>query len=201
MTDDQLLRAWQAGDTAAGSRFFEAFYPRVARFLRNKVADGARDDLVQETFLAASSARFDGRSQVITWLLGIAWRQLQSHYRSVGRRRRREIAYATESVTDLGQSPESHAVAREEERLLLEGLRRIPVNYQVALELHYWEGLSATQIAAVIEAPVGTVKTRIRDGRARLERTLRSIARSQQVLESTLDNLARWARRIGEAWT
>lgn len=198
--DYEDLLAWQSGDPDAGSRLFKAHYGSVARFLRNKVPDDARDDLVQETFLAASKGNFAGRSAVRTWLLGIAYRQLQNHYRRLGRQRRREVIFAQESAADLGQGPESFAVARQEQRLLLEGLRTIPLNYQIALELHYWEGMSASEIARVTDTPHGTVKTRIRDGRLKLEQALRRLALSPQVLKSTLDNLARWAHRVGQAW-
>ena len=70
---------------------------------------------------------------------------------------------------------------------------------QVALELHYWEGMSATEIAAVTETPVGTIKTRLRDGRLLLECVLRTLAASPEALKSTLDDLQGWARRVRKA--
>ncbi|MEZ4473276.1 MAG: RNA polymerase sigma factor [bacterium] len=200
MSDEDLLRRWQAGDRAAGSAFFRAQYPVVVRFLRNKVADDVRDDLVQQTFMAAATADFAGRSSLRTWLLGIAWRCLASHYRSAGRVQAREVELGTQSVADLGRGPESQAAFRQEERLLLEGLRRIPVHCQVALELHYWEGMSAADIAEVTDTPLGTIKTRLRDGRLALERVLRTLAASPDALQSTLDDLQGWARRVREAW-
>lgn len=199
MDEEDLLRRWQAGDRTAGSAFFRALYPVVVRFLRNKVGDDVRDDLVQQTFMAAAQADFAGRSALRTWLLGIAWRLLANHYRSLGRLQSREVELGTQSVADLGRGPESLAVFRQEERLLLEGLRRIPVHAQVALELHYWEGMSATEIAAVTETPVGTIKTRLRDGRLLLECVLRTLAASPEALKSTLDDLQGWARRVRKA--
>ena len=200
MSDEDLLRRWQAGDRAAGQAFFQALYPVVVRFLRNKVADDVRDDLVQQTFMAAAQADFGGRSSVRTLLLGIAWRHLASHFRSAGRLQAREVELGTLSVAELGRGPESQAAWRQEERLLLEGLRSIPVHAQVALELHYWEGMTAAEIAAVTDTPVGTIKTRLRDGRLALERALSRLAASPDALQSTLDDLQGWARRVREAW-
>jgi RNA polymerase sigma-70 factor (ECF subfamily) len=105
-----------------------------------------------------------------------------------------------DSVVELGQDPEQYMLAQQEARLLLEALRRVPLQYQVVLELHYWEGMTGADIGRALDLPLGTVKTRVRDGRARLETVMRRIAISQEVLESTLDNLGAWARRIKDAW-
>jgi RNA polymerase sigma-70 factor (ECF subfamily) len=96
----------------------------------------------------------------------------------------------------LGLSPVASAMHHQEQRLLLEGLRRIPLTHQTALELHYWEELTAAEIAEVLGIPLGTAKTRLRDGRAHLEDQLRQIASSPEALRSTLDDLDRWARRV-----
>ena len=55
--------------------------------------------------------------------------------------------------------------------------------------------MSGARIAEVLEIPVGTAKTRLRDGRLRLTRVLEEIADSAEVLKSTLDDLDGWARR------
>ena len=93
-------------------------------------------------------------------------------------------------------SPTQVLAARQEQRLLLLALRRLPVDHQVALELHYWEGLTAAEIGAVLDLPLGTAKTRIRRGRALLEVQLRGIADSPELLHSTLANLEGWARQL-----
>jgi RNA polymerase sigma-70 factor (ECF subfamily) len=51
---------------------------------------------------------------------------------------------------------------------LLQALRELPVDTQVMIELHYWEGLTLTEIAEVVGRPLNTVKTQLRRGRLRL---------------------------------
>lgn len=195
--DHDLLQRWQAGEPRAGLRFFDAYYAPVQRFFRNKVGLPACDDLVQQTFMAAARAPFAGRSKVKTWLLSIAWRKLADHFRAEERRRRVEAPdFTLRSVADMGQSPLTGLEKRAEARLLLEGLRRLPLVMQTVLELHYWERLSASQISAALSTPIGTIKTRIRDGRLRLARELEQIAQSPEVLRSTLDDLDGWAARV-----
>jgi RNA polymerase sigma-70 factor (ECF subfamily) len=88
-------------------------------------------------------------------------------------------------------------VARaQEQRLLLEALRAISVNFQVVLELYYWEDLSTTEIAAVLGVPVGTVRSRLDRARDALESAMTRIASSNELLQSTLTRLDDWAREL-----
>jgi RNA polymerase sigma factor (sigma-70 family) len=178
-TDDDAarLQAWREGDRAAGAALFERYHGSLARFFHNKVSEAAQEDLIHETFLACltSAARFRGESRFRTFLFGIAHNVLADHLRRLGRRMARlgsrsdlDIAAAV----SLEPSPAAAAAAHEEQRLVLEALRRIPAIHQITLELHYWEGLSAAEVGAVLGLPLGTVKTRLRDGRAHLEARL-----------------------------
>jgi RNA polymerase sigma-70 factor (ECF subfamily) len=199
--DVVLLEAWQRGDRSAGAELFERHYPGVARFFHNKVNEAAQDDLIHETFLAclAAAARFRGHASFRTYLFGIARNVLADHLRRLGRRMARlssETDVDETPAVAFGLSPVATLVQHEEQRLLLEALRRIPLLHQIALELYYWEELTAAEIGEVLGIPHGTAKTRLHDGRAYLEGQLRELARSPEALQSTLDDLDRWARRV-----
>lgn len=200
--DRELLAAWRGGDNNAGASLFERHYESIARFFRNKVNGPAQDDLVQQTFLtcAEKADKFRGASSFRTFLFGIAHNVLREYLRKLERKRKREadkeIDFDVLSVTALGQSPVSVIFEKQEQRLLLEGLRLISIKYQVALELFYWEHLTANQIAEITGAPLGTVKTRLRDGKASLAKKLAEIAASEAVLQSTMDNLEGWVERM-----
>ena len=97
--DAELLRAWQAGDRAAGSALFERHVAAVTRFFRSKT-DHEVDDLVQETFLACVKSL--DASRAITsfrgFLFGIARHKLLDH---IARRRRAPFDPTTESAVEL----------------------------------------------------------------------------------------------------
>ena len=199
--DVALMEAWRGGDRAAGAELFERHYLGIARFFHNKVSDAAQDDLVHETFEAflAGATRFRGQAKVKTFLFGIARNVLADHARRQFRQKARlgaETDLDELPAVSFGLSAVAAAVQHQDQRLLLEALRRIPLIHQVALELHYWEELTAAEIGEVLGIPLGTAKTRLRDGRAYLEAQLRELARSPEALQSTLDNLERWARRV-----
>lgn len=199
--DAALLDAWRRGDREAGDALFERHYARIARFFHNKVAEAAQEDLIHETFLAcmASADRFRGESQFRTYLFGIAHRVLADYLRRLGRRMAR---MGSESDLDdlpaeaLEPSPATNAENHQNQRLLLEALRSIPLIHQITLELYYWEDLTIAEVGEVLGVPLGTAKTRLRDGRAYLAARLLELGRSPDALRSTLDDLDRWAGRM-----
>ena len=198
-SDTALIEAWRAGDRAAGKRLFERHYAGVARYFRNQVGD-AGPDLIQRTFLACVEGRDRLRddSSFRSYLFSVAYKILCKHYRELRRDHDRvadEVDFEMVSAHGLS-SPASAVAARQEQRLLLEGLRRLPVDYQVVLELHYWEGFSAAELADALSIPVGTAKTRLRRGRELLEQRLHELGPSTLLLQSTLANLDLWATQL-----
>ena len=189
-SDAELFERWSAGDEAAGEELFRRYFEAVARFFRNKATDDW-PELVQKTFLACVEARasFRGDGSFRSFLFGIAYHQLLRCYRDRGNDR---IDLTERSAHDLDPTASACVAKREEERLLLAALRRIPLELQVVLELHYWEEMSTTACAEVLGLPVGTVKTRLRRARELLERELAKLAQGS-VLEATVSRLDEWA--------
>ncbi|EDM75962.1 RNA polymerase ECF-type sigma factor [Plesiocystis pacifica SIR-1] len=195
-TDRELLDAWTRGDVQAASELFERHFDAIDRFFRNKVVDGY-EDLVQQTFQACveSRDRFRGDASFRTFLFGIANNVLKAFFRS--RRRERDRFEFTEvSACDVAPGPSTMFRARREQQLLLEALRRIPLDYQIVLELYYWEELPGSAIAEVVNLPENTVRSRIRKGKALLEKKMKVLARNPEELQSTLGDLETWARSI-----
>ena len=122
--DEELLAAWRAGDRGAGELLFERYYEPVARFFLNKT--DAQAELIQQTFLACveGAAKFRGEGSFRSFLFAIAYRQLCRHYRD---RKGERIDLAEVSVAGMEPSPSQVMIEGEELKLLLAGLRSIPV--------------------------------------------------------------------------
>ncbi|MCA9688706.1 MAG: RNA polymerase sigma factor [Myxococcales bacterium] len=196
-TDDfALLDEWRAGDRRAGDRLLRRHFDSLYCFFRNKVDTGV-DDLIQRTFLALIKAKdqFRKQSSFRTYLFTVARHELYRYFRQL-KKKRAEVDIGAMSVEDLGTSP-SHVLARhKEQQLLLRALRKIPVDLQIAIELHYWEGFSTQDIADVLGIPQGTAKSRLRRAREALEEAMKRIARSPMEMHSTMMNFDRWAQSI-----
>ncbi len=195
-SDLELLEAWRKGDKEAGEALFERYYGVLARFFANKVGDDPMD-LIHETFVGciAGQDRLRDRTSFRAFLFGIAYNQLKKFYE---RQRAGEMPVDVASIcsADLSAGPGTMLAKGIEQRLLLDALRRIPVEHQVALELFYWEGYTSAQIAATLGEPHGTVRSRLRRARQLLEQAMKEVADGPEVYEMTRSDLEGWAAKI-----
>jgi RNA polymerase sigma-70 factor (ECF subfamily) len=197
LPDEELLSRWRAGDQAAGATLLRRHHESIARFFMSKVgADG--EDLVQATFLGlldGALERFRDDASFRTFLFGIARKKLLEHLRNTIRDRERfDPQHAT--IAGLQRSASSVIDAHGQNKLLLAALRRLPIDTQLMLELHYWEDMRINDIARVLDLPASTIKTRMHRGRARLDEEMRALADSREQLETTLRGLDGWAQKL-----
>jgi RNA polymerase sigma factor (sigma-70 family) len=195
-SDEELLAIWQGGDRKAGSELFQRHFSSILRFFANKVR-GDVDDLVQRTFeqCVKSRDRFRQHSSFRTFLFGVARNVLREHLRNLKKARDRYDPLE-QSVHDLGLSPTVLVARRKEQTLVLNALRRIPVEHQVCLELYFWEGMSGRELAEVLGEPEGTIRNRIKRSRHLLDEQLKLLAESDALLKSTTSDLEDWARSL-----
>jgi len=196
--DAELLDAWRGGDKAAGEQLFERHFDAVARFFHNKVRD-SMEDLIQKTFLACVETRdrFRGDASFRTYVFAVAHNVLCKHLRSK-RREHERIDFDSVSVHDLDPGPSTVFAKRREQQLLVNALRRIPLDCQVVLELYFWERLSAGELARVLDVPEGTVRTRIRRAKQLLEQAMHAVASSPAEATTTIQDLEAWAASLRE---
>jgi len=120
-------------------------------------------DLTQEVFVIACRRRheFEGRSSERTWLLGIAFRVASNYRRRAGVRR--------EMLTHAGFEEVPHALdferqleQREDLELLESVLQSLPLEQRAVFTMFEMEGLTGEDIAAALDVPLGTVRSRLR---------------------------------------
>ncbi len=199
MDDFALLDQWGQGDRAAGNTLLLRHFDTLYRFFSGKLgADGEADDLIQKVFLACveSRDRFRRESSFRTFLLTVARHELFGYFRKRRTQGARNEPLGSMSVAELGSSVRAAMVRREEERLLLSALREIPLDLQITIELHYWEGLTTAELAGVLDIPQGTVKSRLRRAREALQEAMARLAQNTSVLQSTVSDFEHWAVQV-----
>jgi RNA polymerase sigma-70 factor (ECF subfamily) len=164
--DAALVAAARDGSVADLSRLIDRHQQAVRAFLGR--ITGSRDeaeDLAQETFLTACSqlAFYRGDASVRTWLCAIAWRKAKSARRSFFRARVRDTAYADR--TELERPSE---VSAEETMALKAALASLPMEQRAAVVLCLSEDFSHADAAQALSLPLGTVKSHVARGRAKL---------------------------------
>jgi RNA polymerase sigma factor (sigma-70 family) len=198
IADGELFEAWRRGDRRAGAQLFERHYESVARFFHNKSQRDA-DDLIQRTFLRCveTHGRLQKPASFRFYLFGVARNVLLEYLEEKGRRQRHEdLNFFTVSIEDVSPTPSTALARAREERVILGALRRIPLEFQIVLELYYWEELSARELAEVLELPEGTVRTRIRRAKLLFQQEIGRFAESPDLARSTVRDLEAWARRL-----
>ena len=164
----------QIGDAAKLARFERALLPHLdaaynlARWLAGSPQDA--DDVVQEACLRAL-AFFDGfhGEDGRAWLLTIVRNTCYDWLRK--NRRNAQLGHPSEDldwVADSAPDPEEEQLRNADRETVRQGLDALPADYREVLVLRELEGMSYKQIARVIDAPIGTVMSRLARARKRL---------------------------------
>jgi RNA polymerase sigma-70 factor (ECF subfamily) len=190
--DAELMARVRQRDTAALRDLYDCHASMVyglgLRILRDPTE---AEDLVQDVFLHLwrRAELFDGqRGQFTGWLVSLARNRAIDRLRARRTRERKNDEYETE-VADLPASsgapnPAETAYAAELRGAVSRALAVLPEPQRIALEMAYFGGLSHTEIAERLAAPLGTVKARIRQGMIRLRDLLGDFADAGMMTEA-----------------
>jgi RNA polymerase sigma-70 factor, ECF subfamily len=175
MTDQELdlrcLERLQTGDSKALEELFDRYspllYPMVLRILRSP---SDAEDTLQEVWLQVWKrvATFDAkRGSVAAWLVMLARSRALDRYRSLASRRNAEtrVEAAPEVSADDASTP---AAQRQLSERVTSALAQLAPQQRQVIEIAYFEGLSQTEIAQRLNAPLGTVKSWTRQGLMKL---------------------------------
>ncbi|AIY02814.1 RNA polymerase sigma factor [Arthrobacter sp. PAMC 25486] len=171
-THEELIRLVALGDEAAFEELYDAVAPRVFGLVRRVVRDPAQSqEVTQEVFVDiwTQASRFDAdRGKAMSWILVIAHRRAVDKVRasqaSSERDLRQGIKEYQESYDDVADTVESQLEAERVNK----ALESLTPPQQEAIRLAYYGGYTHQEVAELLKIPVGTVKTRIRDGMIRL---------------------------------
>lgn len=180
--DDILVIRCQGGDKKAFELLFTKYQRRIFHLIYRMTQDpSVVEPLAQEVFFKAyrSIQSFRRNSQFYTWLYRIAVNTCLSHMKRDLPEEVREDAAdlnslraANGAVVPNFLDPEQEMMRREFYAHVLEAVRQLPQELRVAIVLREFMGLNYEEIADVIQIPLGTVRSRIFRGRARLRESL-----------------------------
>jgi RNA polymerase sigma-70 factor (ECF subfamily) len=160
------------GDAAAFADLYERMAPRIYALVQRVVRDPHQsEEVTQEVFLQVwqGAVRFDARrGSALSWLMTIAHRRAVDRVRHSEGRRRRDASDAErgrELPYDVTESAAHASLEGEQVRAALATLS--PIQRQ-AVELAYFGGYTHREVSGLLQIPLGTAKSRIRDGLLRL---------------------------------
>lgn len=169
---DELLERAARGDEPAFAAFYDLMIDRVFGLVRSVVRDPARsEEVTQEVMLELwrTAPRFSAeRGSAATWALTVAHRRAVDRVRSEQSSRDRDLRVAVRDA----EPPVADVAGVVEDRLDRErvgrALAELTETQRQAVELAFFGGYTHREVAAMLDLPLGTVKTRVRDGLIRL---------------------------------
>jgi len=174
--DQVLLDRIKAKDEQAMSEFYDKFKSVIYCFALKKMrepADAAEvlNQVMHEVWKTAE--RFEGRSKLQTWVLGITNHKIIDSLRKIGRHEGDEIP---ESLEDESQDAAIDLVALGENAQFIQNcMKNLSDSHREVVHLAFFEDLIYSEIAEIIERPEGTVKTRMYHAKVSLKKCLEKL--------------------------
>lgn len=170
-SDEKLMLNALRGDRLAVATLVERYHQALFAYLY-RLLDGNRpvtEDLLQDTFMRLLSPRtYTAGRKVKPWLYAIATNLARDRHRRSAVSRRADTDLDRANCLEDGSDPSDHVLQTEQARLVRNAIRRLTEEHRAAILLRFYHGLSLTEIAEVLDVPLGTVKSRLSIGTRRL---------------------------------
>ncbi|MDO3388208.1 RNA polymerase sigma factor RpoE [Gilvimarinus sp. SDUM040013] len=189
-TDQQLVERVQKGDKRAFDLLVLKYQHKIFSIIGRYVRDQAEvQDVAQEAFIKAyrALAKFRGESAFYTWLYRIAINTAKNHL--VSRSRRPPASdvemedaeyYSGSDLLKDADTPETSLMCEEIQREVDAAIRELPEDLRSAVTLREMEGLSYEDIAAIMDCPVGTVRSRIFRARDAIDKRIQPLLENSE---------------------
>ena len=201
MSDEELMLQFQSGRSEAFNALVNRYSSRLMRYLYRGCGDlMGCEDMIQETFVRVYRNRHSykqGQAQFANWIYTIAGNLARSRYR----KRQRRQTYCSQAlncdcrrgevdIPDVSVPPDWHLEKEVSSRYIQKALEKIPADFRTVVVLRDIQQLPYDEIAEITGLPMGTVKSRINRGRAKL----------RNILEDVNPYLSRHAENLGAPW-
>ena len=172
VTPEELLERVATGDREAFAALYDLTAPRVLGLIKRLLKDHSQsEEVTQEVFLEIwqTASRFDTKKGgASSWMLTMAHRRAVDRVRASQSSRDRDTKIGIRDfATEYDQVSESVEIRIEHERVQ-RALGRLTELQRQAVTLAYYGGYSHSEVSTMLHVPIGTVKTRLRDGMIRL---------------------------------
>ncbi|WP_430645321.1 RNA polymerase sigma factor [Agromyces sp. GXS1127] len=184
--DNEVIKR-SAEQPAAFASLFDRHAPSIYRYAAQRLGDDRAEDIMSETFLVAFEKRADYDLEVVDarpWLLGIATRLMRKHVRLEARAWKGMVAdVAAQLAPDMIERAGARLDAARTTRRLASALRALTASDRDTLLLYAWGDLDYAGVAAALDVPIGTVRSRLN----RARRLLRNAVGNPEIERETGD--------------
>jgi RNA polymerase sigma-70 factor (ECF subfamily) len=173
--DVRLMALIEAGDKHAFAQLYRAYFPRLVRFLDRMTRNTALiEEIINDTLLVVwqRAGSFNHSSKVSTWIFAIAYRKALKGIRSLDEP---VDADADAGPGDEASGPEAALSLQQMQHQVAMALDALPHAQRTVVNLAYYHGMAYEEIAAIMDCPLNTVKTRMFNARSKLRSQLETV--------------------------
>ncbi len=174
--DNLLLTQIAQGDQKAFARFYDLYHSAVYRFALKRLREPSdAAEVLNQVMLEVwrTAARFEGRSQMLTWVLGIAHHKIIDAIRRTSRHEGEEVSPDWEDESQISAVDAVQLTQNSE--WVRRCLERLSSAHREVVHLAFYEDLPYTEIALIVGCPEGTVKTRVFHAKNALKNCLKTL--------------------------
>jgi RNA polymerase sigma-70 factor (ECF subfamily) len=172
VTNEDLLGRVAQGDRAAFAELYDRTAPPVFGLVKRLLRDHAQsEEVTQEIFLEIwqSATRYEpARGGAMSWMLTMSHRRAVDRVRASQASRDRDARVGIRDHVPAFDSVAEDVEVQIESERVKEAMKRLTELQRQAVTLAYFGGYSHSEVSAMLKVPIGTVKTRLRDGMIRL---------------------------------
>lgn len=169
---ETLLARIAQGDEAAFGELYDEIAPRVLGLIRRLLVDHAQsEEVTQEVFLEIwqNATKYEAtKGGALTWILTMAHRRAVDRIRSSQSGRDRDVKIGIRDFPDAYDNVAESVEIKIEHERVKQAMSQLTELQRQAVSLAYYGGYSHSEVATMLSVPIGTVKTRLRDGMIRL---------------------------------
>jgi RNA polymerase sigma-70 factor (ECF subfamily) len=185
--------------TAGDARFvelYQSFYRHIYGYCRRRTNADMVEDAVADIFLTVwrKIDQAPAGDESLPWLYGVAFRVLQSQWRSLSRRRRLSDKLASIGAETV-MAPEEYIIFGDESRMVHEALARLKPTDQEILRLTAWEELAQGDVALALGISVGAVRQRLYEARKNLTREFNRLEKKSSTSPAARKGGAWWQQK------
>ena len=186
ITDEELIRNFQQGDERAYNEIVNRFSGPLLNFIYRIIGDSAfAEDLLQETFIRVYQNKNSYReiAKFSTWIYTIASNLSKTELRRQKVRRWFSLSGSKNDdrpmeIANKDYTPDETMLQNSTLSLIHQEIQKLPISFKEVIILRDVQELSYEEISTILNIPLGTVKSRVNRGRARLQKTLKPMLRS-----------------------
>lgn len=198
-SDAELYRFWQENRTTAegkrvGGELWNRYFDQVMGYFRKRLGNDIQDAVTETLHAAILGTNFRGEGSFRGFVYGVARNRLLREYKK--RSKVADFDPSVSSLNDLGPSVTYVMDKRKARALVVEALRRIPIDNQMAIDAYYLEGHSGPRSAEMLEITLPALRNRLRRGLDKVRVVLEQLEGSGEEFDKSRDVLEAWAASL-----